>query len=384
MSDSKLFKPLKIGNIEVKHRVAMAPLTRLRASDDHVILPMAVEYYTQRASYPGTLLITEATYISFAHGGNPNSPGIYSAEQIAAWKKVTSAVHSKGSFIYAQLWATGRIPSAAYTAAHNITVKAPSPLPLDADHVVPQEMTLQDIKSTIDTFVQAAHNALEAGFDGVELHGANGYLIDQFLQSNTNIRTDAYGGSVENRSRFAVEVTTAVANAIGPEKVAFRISPWSTFQGMRMDDPMPQFEDLVGKLDGLGLAYLHVVAPRIHGHVESPSSSSSSTSSSTTSSEKQDSFAPLLNRWSGVTLLAGGFSGETAKKLVDEEHANKSIVVVFGRYFISNPDLVYRLERGIELRKYDRSTFYNAKERRGYTDWGFSLEWEVERGVAQA
>lgn len=349
--------------MELKNRIAMAPLTRFRASDDHVILPIAADYYAQRASTPGTLLISEATYISEQHGGYPNVPGIYNQAQIEGWKKVTDAVHQKGSFIYLQLWALGRVANKEYAQAHGITVKSSSATQLSDDLAVPQEMTKQDIDSTVAAYAQAAKNAIAAGFDGVEIHGANGYLIDQFLQDTCNKRTDAYGGSVENRSRFAMEVARAVVAAVGAHRTGIRLSPFSEFQGMKMADPIPQFSDIITKLDTLNLAYLHLVESRIAGNAD------------VEASESLDSLLPLYH---GPLLIAGGLTAESAKKLVDHEHADRDIVAVFGRYFISTPDLVYRIERGIDLNPYNRDTFYKAKSPEGYIDYPFSEEFLAE------
>jgi len=357
---SKLFKPLKVGDIQLKSRVAMAPLTRFRADENHVPLPMVAEYYAQRASTPGTLLITEATFISPQAGGYANVPGIYSREQIASWKKVTDAVHEKGSFIYMQLWALGRVANPAQAEKEGITIKTSSPLPLEG-YATPQEMTTEDIKQFVADYAQAAKNAIEAGFDGVEIHGANGYLIDQFIQDKVNTRTDNYGGSVENRSRFAIEATKAVVDAIGAERTGIRLSPFSTFQGMRMEDPYPQFTDVITKLGQLGgLSYIHVVESRVNGNTDTDNSYR---------------LQPLVDLWNGPVLIAGGFQPETAKKLVNSDYAERdNVVVVFGRYFISNPDLVFRLEKGIELNPYNRDTFYLPMKSEGYTDYPFSEE----------
>ena len=360
MSESRLFKPLRLGAIELKHRIAMAPLTRFRASDDHVILPIAKDYYGQRASVPGTLLITEATYISQQHGGYPNVPGIYNQAQIDAWKNVTDEVHKKGSFIYLQLWALGRVANKEFAQAHGITVKSSSAAQLSDDLAVPKEMTHDDIKETVATYAQAAKNAIAAGFDGVEIHGANGYLIDQFIQDTCNKRTDSYGGSVENRSRFAVEVTQAVVDAVGADRTGIRLSPFSDFQGMKMKDPLPQFSDVLKKLNSFNLSYVHLVESRVSGNADV---------------ESFDSLNPLLPLYNGPVLLAGGFKPDSAAKLM-EDHKARDVVVVFGRYFISTPDLVFRLEKGIELNPYNRDTFYKAKSEEGYTDYPFSKEFE--------
>jgi 2,4-dienoyl-CoA reductase-like NADH-dependent reductase (Old Yellow Enzyme family) len=356
MSNSRLFEPLKVGAMTLQHRLVMAPLTRFRADKDHVQLPFVKEYYAQRASVPGTLIITEATFISRQAGGYPSVPGLWSKEQIAAWKEVTDAVHAKGSFIVVQLWAEG------------FEVTGASPIPADSDSATPRELTVDDIKSFISDYAQAARNAVEAGFDGVELHGANGYLVDQFIQDVSNQRTDSYGGSIENRSRFAIEAATAIVEAIGADKVGIRLSPYSTFQGMRMEDPVPQFTHVIKELKKLKLAYLHLVEARISGNADI---------------ESTDKVKFAVDVWDKTSpvFLAGGFSAESAKKAVDEDYKGVEAAVVFGRYFISTPDLPYRIKKGLPLAQYNRDTFYNAGSREGYTDYPFSEEWNKEIAV---
>jgi NADPH2 dehydrogenase len=322
---------------------------------------MAAEYYGQRASVPGTLLVSEATIIAEPYGGYPNVPGIYTQAHIDAWKKITDAVHEKKSFIYLQLWALGRVANKEFLAAKGIPLKSASAIAVDSDHAEPEEMTQDDIKAAVAAYAQAAKNAIAAGFDGVEIHGANGYLVDQFNQDNSNQRTDSYGGSVENRSRFAVEVTQAVVDAVGADKTGIRLSPFSTFQGMKMKDPLPQFTDIIQKLNKLKLAYVHLVESRISGNADT---------------ETFDELDPLLPHWDGPLLIAGGFKADSAKRLVDADRKDRDVVVVFGRYFISTPDLVFRLQKNIDFNPYDRDTFYNAKSEKGYTDQPFSKEWQ--------
>ncbi|KAF2268070.1 FMN-linked oxidoreductase [Lojkania enalia] len=364
MTDSRLFKPVKLGNITLKNRIAMAPLTRFRADDNHVQLPFVPEYYAQRASVPGTLLITEATFIDQQYGGYANVPGIYTDDQTHAWKGVTKKVHEKGSFIFLQLWALGRVADPKQAAKEGITIRSSSPEKFADGYATPEPMTIEQIKETVNAYAQAAKNAIAAGFDGVEIHGANGYLIDQFTQDTVNKRTDEYGGSVENRSRFAVEVAKAVVDAVGAERTGIRLSPWSTFQGMRMKDPISQFSDLIKKLNELNLAYLHFVESRVSGNADVESSDSLN-------------FAYPLFR--GPILVAGGFTPDSAKRLVDEEHPERDVIVVFGRYFISTPDLVYRVKKGIELTNYDRGSFYLPKSEKGYIDYPFSTEFQAEQ-----
>ncbi|KAL7959278.1 hypothetical protein V8C34DRAFT_313431 [Trichoderma compactum] len=335
----------------------MAPLTRLRAADDRVPLPLMAEYYSQRAAVPGTLLISEGTIISPESGGGfPNAPGIWSEEQITAWRSVTDKVHDKGSFIFCQIFAFG----------HGVDIVGPSPIPIDETASIPRSMTLEEIKQAVQDFGTAAKNAILAGLDGVEVHGANGYLIDQFNQDNSNQRHDEYGGSVENRSRFIDEVMKAVVAAIGPERVGLRLSLWSSFQGMKMTDPVPQFSDIIGRASKLNLAYLHLVESRISG------------SEDYEGSETLD-FAYEL--WDKPLLIAGGYKVEDAQQLINK-YLSKDIVVMYGRYFIANPDLVYKIKEGLQLTHYKRETFYTAYAASGYVDYPFSAQFLKSQNVS--
>lgn len=363
---SNLFKPLKLGRVELQNRIVMAPLTRFRADDEHVPLPFVAEYYAQRASVPGTLLITEATFIAPQAGGYGNAPGIWSKEQIASWKKVTAAVHEKKSFIYLQLWALGRASDPSQLKkelGENAKVVSSGNIPFEGG-ATPTALTEAEIEEYIKLYAQAAKNSIEAGFDGVEVHGANGYLIDQFTQDNSNNRTDAWGGSIEKRARFGIEVSKAVVAAVGADRTGIRLSPYSSFQGMKMADPKPQFTYLATELKKLNLAYVHLVESRISGNADIEST------------ESVDFLIDLWNNQSPV-LIAGGFKPDSAYRAVDEEYKSKDVAIVFGRYFISNPDLVYRVEKGIDFTPYDRNLFYNKKEERGYTSWPFSKEFEA-------
>ena len=362
-----LFDPIHVGSIALSHRIVMAPLTRYRANDAHVHTSLATEYYSQRASVSGTLLITEATFISPRASGYANAPGIWNKDQIEAWKNVTDAVHKKGSYIMCQLWALGRAakPEIVRKEAGEKAFVSSSPIAMEAGGEKPRALEEEEIWAYIADYAQAAKNAIEAGFDGVEIHGANGYLIDQFTQDITNQRTDSWGGSVENRSRFALEVAKAVVEAVGGERVGMRLSPFSTFQGMKMADPIPQFSHVIEGLKKLKLVYLHLVESRIAG------------SADIEATEKVD---PLLKVWgkTGPVLLAGGFQPDSAKRAVEEEYTGYDIIAVFGRHFISNPDLPFRIEKGLELNKYNRDTFYQARSPEGYVDYPFSKEWEAQ------
>ncbi|EGY17460.1 hypothetical protein VD0002_g6361 [Verticillium dahliae] len=362
MSHSNLFKPLKIGNVEVKHRIGMAPLTRFRATDARIPTPMMKEYYSQRASVPGTFIITEGTFVSANCGGFNNAPGIWHEDQIAAWREITDEVHRKESFIFCQLFAMGRAAVAEVAEAEGFPIVAPSAIAFDDSAVVPRAMTIEEIKQTVLDFAQAARNAVRAGFDGVEIHGANGYLLDQFVQDVSNKRDDAYGGSIENRSRIVDEIIQAINQAIGKERVGLRLSPWSTFQGMRMENPIPQFTDVIRKATEADIAYLHVVEARISGSVDAE--------------HGDDDQSDLIFRlWKGPLLIAGGYTAQEARKLVDEKYPGKDIVVIFGRYFISNPDLVFRISKDLALDLYNRETFYTNKSAVGYLDYPFSKEY---------
>lgn len=364
-ADTKLFKPLKIGNCNLSNRLVMAPLTRFRADDNHVQLDFVPTYYGERASYPGTLLTTEATFISPRASGYKNVPGIWNDAQIAAWKKVTDEVHSKGSYIWLQLWALGRTANPDVLKEEGTGDLVSSSACAMADNApLPREMTEDEIQSFISDYATAAKNAVEkAGFDGVEIHGANGYLIDQFTQDVSNKRTDGWGGSVEKRSRFAHEVSKAVVEAVGAEKTGIRLSPWSPFQGMGMEDPIPQFSDLCERLKSLKLAYVHLVESRIAGNADV---------------ERTEKIDPFIEVWGQTSpiLIAGGFKPMSACKAVEEEYPDKDVAVVFGRYFISNPDLVFRVREGVPLTQYDRDSFYIPKSEKGYIDYPFSEEWK--------
>ncbi|GAD92679.1 hypothetical protein NECHADRAFT_45190 [Paecilomyces variotii No. 5] len=362
---SKLFSPLKVGRMALKQRIAMAPMTRLRADSKNVPLDTVPEYYQQRACVPGSLLVTEATVISPQFGGYPNVPGIYSDAQIDAWRRVTDAVHSKGSYIYLQLWALGRAANPQYINSLGYDVISSSDVPMksafsDEMHH-PRALTEDEIQRAIADFAQASNNAIKAGFDGVEIHGANGYLVDQFLQDVSNKRTDAWGGSIENRSRFALELTSAVSDTVGSDRTAIRLSPWSKYQDMRMADPIPQFSHLAEKLAQLNLAYVHVVEPE--------------------ATDKGENTEFLLDayRKASPVMVCGNYNGESAREAVDTKYKDHGVVVAFGRPYIGNPDLVFRIKNGLPLQASDFATFYGQTPE-GYIDYGFSEEFKAAGG----
>ena len=366
MNFPSLFSPLKIGPYQLKHRVAMAPLTRMRAEKPSLApRPLNVEYYAQRAT-PGGLIIAEASPIAATGFGSPGVPGIYSQAQIKGWREVVDAVHAKGGVIFLQLWHVGRVSHSSFQPGGILPV-APSAVPISetfktatADGKVttyetPRALETAEISGVIEAYRQAAENALHAGFDGVEIHGANGYLIEQFLQSHINLRTDQYGGSIENRARFLMEVTQAVIGVWGADRVGVRLSPYGVANDSSEPDPMPLYTHAIKALDRLGLAYLHFVEPRSSGSGRAEVNHQNVPSAMVL-------FRPI---WSGVLITAGGFTGETADAAIAAGHAD---AIAFGRIFISNPDLPRRLQHGYPLTPYNRATFYGG-EAAGYTDY---------------
>jgi N-ethylmaleimide reductase len=361
-----LFSPLKIGPYRLKHRIVMAPLTRMRAAKPSLApRPLNAEYYAQRAT-PGGLLIAEASPVASTGFGSPGVPGIYSDAQIEGWRKVVDAVHAKGGLIFLQLWHVGRVSHSSFQPGGVLPV-APSAVPISAEfktatadgkvtpYETPRALETGEIPGVIDAYRQAAVNAQKAGFDGVEIHGANGYLIEQFLQSNSNLRTDRYGGSIENRARFLLEITQAATGIWGADRVGVRLSPYGIANGSGETDPMPLYTYVVQSLNPLGLAYLHFIEPRSSGAGRAEVNWQNVPSAMVL-------FRPI---WNGVLITAGGFTGETADAAIAQGHAD---AIAFGRIFISNPDLPRRLSHGFPLTPYDRATFYGGEEV-GYTDY---------------
>jgi N-ethylmaleimide reductase len=374
MNFPALFSPLKIGPYQLKHRLVMAPLTRMRAEKPSLApRPLNVEYYAQRAT-AGGLLIAEASPIAATGFGSPGVPGIYSQAQIKGWRQVVDAVHAKGGVIFLQLWHVGRVSHSSYQPGGVLPV-APSEVAISetlktatADGKVttyetPRALETSEIPGIIEAYRQGAENALQAGFDGVEIHGANGYLIEQFLQSHTNLRTDRYGGSIENRARFLMEVTQAVIGVWGADRVGVRLSPYGVANGSGEADPMPLYIHAVEALNPLGLAYLHFIEPRSSGAGRAEVNWQNVPSAMVL-------FRPICK---GVLITAGGFSGEAAEAAIAEGHAD---AIAFGRIFISNPDLPRRLREGFPLTPYNRATFYGG-EAAGYTD--YPVYGELER-----
>ena len=351
-----LFTPATLGKLQLKNRVVMAPMTRSRATGN---VPNALmeKYYSLRAA--AGLIITEGTSPSPNGLGYARIPGLFSSEQVAGWRKVTDAVHGAGGKIFVQLMHTGRVSHPANMAA-GTRIVAPSAVALAGDmwtdsngmqpYPVPGEMSEEDIATAIAEYANAAKRAIEAGFDGVELHAANGYLIDQFLNTATNQRPDQWGGSVENRIRFAVEVAKAAAAQIGAERVGMRISPYGVFNGAVPDAKMDAlYLRLVEELNAVGLVYIHVVD---HSSMGAPQVS-------------PELKAKIRANFKGKYILSGGYDAARANADLD---AQKGDLVAFGRPFISNPDLVAKLQSGAALTPPDMSTFYTPGEK-GYTDY---------------
>jgi len=365
VSDLHLFRPARLGPHSLNHRVVLAPLTRMRAFDAATPTELMAEYYAQRAT-PGGLLISEATVISPFGFPHHNVPAVYSDAQVEAWKLTTDAVHAKGGIIYLQLWHGGRASHPKLQPDESLPPAPSAIIPEDggsmlpdgtrAPFVTPREMTSDEVQSTITDFANATTLAMKAGFDGVEVHGANGYLPDQFLQDGSNHRTDAYGGSVENRARFLLEVVEAVSVEIGADRVGVRISPNNPFNGISDSDPATTFSHLTRELNKRKIGYLHIIEPRVRGNEDHELGAPSVAARE---------LRPLFE---GTLISAGGFTRNTGNALVSEGVAD---LIAYGRHFISNPDLPERFRRGIELTPYDRSTFYGG-DGHGYTDYPFA------------
>jgi N-ethylmaleimide reductase len=360
-----LFTPVRLGDFDLAHRVVMAPLTRMRAQPSTFVPnKLAPEYYRQRAS-TGGLLISEATQVSPTGQGYPNTPGIYSAEQVDGWREVTDAVHQRGGLIVLQLWHVGRISHPSLQPGGVLPV-APSPVrPAGkAFHAsgefvpfeTPRALEPSEIKSVLDDYRLGAANALAAGFDGVEVHGANGYLPQQFLEERTNQRTDDYGGSPERRARFLLEVVAAAVEVWGAGRVGVRLSPFGTANDSgRHADPVATYLPAVSALAEHRLAYLHLIEPRADGAGGgAPAGDGVPTAA-----------AAFRPHWPGRIITAGGFTGPEADEVIARGEAD---AVAFGRAFIANPDLPLRLSQGAGLNPPDRSTFYLG-DHVGYTDY---------------
>ncbi|WP_322054221.1 alkene reductase [Paraburkholderia bannensis] len=366
MSDA-LFQPVRLGRHSLAHRVAMAPLTRSRAGQPgNVPTPMSVEYYRQRAG--AALIVTEATQVSQQGQGYAWTPGIHSAEQIEGWRAVSDAVHAEGGKIFLQLWHVGRVSHPIFQPGGSLPV-APTAMPVPgktfivdsdgkgawADVPVPQALTLDGIAQIVQDFRVAARHAMQAGMDGVEIHAGNGYLIDQFINSASNHRTDAYGGSIENRTRLLFDIVAAVTDEVGAENVGVRLTPMGRFMGMGDETPEATFGHIAGRLNEWNLAYLHLVEPAIVGTVKDEKYD-----------PRWDAIIELMRRqFKGVLMLAGGYTLETATRALESGRAD---LIAFGRPFIANPDLPARFRDALPLNEADPATFFGGDES-GYIDY---------------
>ncbi|MCK1715684.1 MULTISPECIES: alkene reductase [unclassified Bradyrhizobium] len=355
MTSKTLFEPHTLGSLTLSNRIVMAPLTRNRAGPGFVPSDLAAEYYGQRAS--AGLLISEATQISQQGQGYQDTPGIYSQAQIDGWRTVTNAVHAKGGRIFLQLWHVGRV-SHVDLQDNGAAPVAPSPIRARTKTFVhnafvdvsePRALTLDEIPGIVSDFRRAAANAVAADFDGVEIHGANGYLLDQFAKDGANVRADAYGGSVENRARLMLEVTAAVVEEIGGGRTGIRISPVSPANGVSSSDPQAQFDYIVDQLDALGIVYIHVV----EGATGGPRNVA------------PFDFGSLRRRFNNTYIANNGYDLELAASCLS---AGKADLFAFGRPFIANPDLVDRLKTSAKLAEFNPATLYGGGSA-GYTDY---------------
>ena len=364
MTIETLVRPLRVGPHTLSHRVVMAPLTRMRASvPEAAANALNARYYAQRAT-AGGLIVAEASQVDPGGRLAPSTPGIHSDAQVEGWRGVVDAIHAKGGIAFLQLWHVGRLSHASYQADGGPPV-APSAVRAEGTVLAadgrrepmqtPRALRADELPALVEAYARAARNAMRAGFDGIEVHAANGYLLEQFLQSRTNLRSDAYGGSIEGRARLPLEVVRAVASVCGADRVGVRLSPFGVANGSGEADPEPLYRHVIRALDALGLAYLHLIEPRASGAGQAE-----------VDHQGVPSAAALFRPdWHGVLIAAGNFRGDSAAAMVEAGHAD---AIAFGRLFISNPDLPARLRAGAPLAPYDRSTFYTQGER-GYVDY---------------
>ena len=363
---SKLMSAVKVGPYEISHRVVLAPLTRMRAEDGAIPGPLMALYYAQRAS-KGGFLIGEATIAAENGNGYLGAPGLYEDSQIAGWKLVTDAVHAKGGKIFLQLYHAGRQSNSQLQPNGDRPVSASEILhggvAYTTEGWIPntpnRALTIAEIDALVESFRAAAKRGVAAGFDGVEIHAANGYLFDQFLQDGSNKRTDIYGGSFENRARFLLDVTKAIIAVWGSDKVAVRVGPSGNWGDMSDSNPEGLFSYIAQQLAPLNLAYLHLIEPRIAGNIEDQTKDQAPVA------------AQLMRKhYKGTIIAAGGFNGDSAEAVLTAGDAD---LVAFGRHFIANPDLPERLRNKLPLNAYDRPTFFGGSEV-GYTDYPFHAE----------
>jgi N-ethylmaleimide reductase len=351
-----LFAPYRLGDLELSNRLVMAPMTRSRALEGNVPNPIAAVYYKQRSS--AGLIVTEGTQVSPQGVGYIRTPGMHSPEQVAGWKRVTGAVHGAGGRIFAQLWHVGRVSHPDFHGGQRPV--APTALPVEGEVFtpegkkkieVPRALETREIPAIVEQFRQAAANAKEAGFDGVELHGANGYLLDQFLRDGANRRTDGYGGSIANRARLPVEVAKAAIAVWGPERVGYRISPYFSMFSLSDSSPVETFSFLAEELSRLKLGYLHIFEA-LSGGTAPPAGSPR--------------LALILRtKFRGTLIVNGGYDASSANAALEGGQAD---LIAFGVPFLSNPDLPERFRRNAPLNSPDYTTFYSGEEK-GYIDY---------------
>ncbi|OAY50293.1 putative 12-oxophytodienoate reductase 11 [Manihot esculenta] len=363
MEDSKipLLTPYKMGRFNLSHRIVLAPLTRMR-SYNFTAQPHAILYYSQRTT-KGGFLIGEASAISETAIGGPNIPGIWKREHVEAWKPIVDGVHQKGGIFFCQLWHAGRASNFCFQPNGQSPVSSTdkpitSKFRIDGTTAsafpAPRRLTTEEIPQIVQDHRIAARNAIEAGFDGVEIHGANGYLIDQFLKDKVNDRTDIYGGSLENRCRFALEVVKAVAEEIGADRVGIRLSPFADYNDCGDSNAEALGLYMAESLNKLGILYCHMIEPRMITQFEEQ--------------QTRHSLLPMRKAFKGTFIVAGGYTRDNGNEVITRGGAD---LVAFGRLFLANPDLPRRFELNAPLNKYDRSTFYTFDPVIGYTDYPF-------------
>jgi N-ethylmaleimide reductase len=356
MNMMSLLTPYKLGDLILRNRMVMAPMTRCRAAGGNVPGPLAATYYSQRAS--AGLIITEGSQVSPMGVGFNRTPGIYSPEQVTGWKRVTDAVHRQGGTLFLQLWHVGRMSHPDYLGGAMPVAPSAIPVPEEihtptgkARIPVPRALRSDEIPGIVEQFRQAAIHARDAGFDGVEIHGANGYLLDQFLRDSSNRRTDSYGGSLANRMRFPLEVTQAVAEVWGPGRVGYRLSPHFLVHGMSDSDPVGTFTVFAQELDRLSIGYIHLIEP-VGGRLGV--------------APEDDRIAPRIRmKFNGALILNGGYAAVSGNEAVE---SGLTDLVSYGVLFLANPDLPRRFAANAPLNHEDITTFYTGEEK-GYTDY---------------
>ncbi|KAE8710923.1 12-oxophytodienoate reductase 1 [Hibiscus syriacus] len=347
-----LLTPYKLGKFSLSHRIVLAPLTRQR-SYNYVPQPHAILYYSQRTSQGG-LLISEGTGVSHTAQGFADSPGIWSKEQVEAWKPIVDAVHAKGGILFCQIAHVGRVSNRDFQPNGQPPISSTDkPLSDVAEYSPPRPLQTDEIPQIVNDFRIAAMNAMEAGFDGVEIHGAHGFLIEQFLKDQVNDRTDQYGGSLENRCRFALEIVEAIVNEVGADKVGIRLSPYADYMEAADSNPEALGLYIVEALNKFGILYCHMVEPRMRV-VERI--------------ECVHSLVQMRKAFNGTFIAAGGYGRDNGNDAVAE---NRADLVAYGRLFLANPDLARRFELDAPLNLYDRNTFYTSDPVIGYTDYPF-------------